>query len=167
LEAALQELNNVKASTPKGPRVMLIGSTLAQGDFKVVNLLEETGAAIVFEDFSEGMRPYSQMIDINGDLMQALAESYFMKRLPAAYARPSTRERFDYFLAKAAEFMVDGIVWYSLLYRDIYDMEGFLFEKSAKEAGFPLLKITSDYDYGEKEPMRTRIETFTEMIKKR
>jgi benzoyl-CoA reductase/2-hydroxyglutaryl-CoA dehydratase subunit BcrC/BadD/HgdB len=146
---------------------MLIGSTLAQGDFKVVNLLEETGAAIVFEDFSEGMRPYSQMIDINGDLMQALAESYFMKRLPAAYARPSTRERFDYFLAKAAEFMVDGIVWYSLLYRDIYDMEGFLFEKSAKEAGFPLLKITSDYDYGEKEPMRTRIETFTEMIKKR
>ena len=67
---------------------------------------------------------------------------------------------------KAREFNVDGIVWYSLMYRDIYDMEGFLFEKVGRENGFPVLKITSDYDYGEKEPLRTRLETFIEMIKR-
>ncbi len=165
LESFLPELRSKEAAPPRGPRVMLIGSTLALGDFKIVDLLEEAGAAIVFEDFTEGMRHYSEKVDINGDLMRALAQRYFMKRLPSAYAKPATSERFDYFLNKAREFNVDGIVWYSLMYRDIYDMEGFLFEKIGRENGFPVLKITSDYDYGEKEPLRTRLETFIEMIK--
>ena len=166
LESFLPELRSKQAAPTREPRVMLIGSTLALGDFKIVDLLEEAGAAIVFEDFTEGMRHYSEKVDINGDLMKALAQRYFIKRLPAAYAKPATSERFDYFLNKAREFNVDGIVWYSLMYRDIYDMEGFLFEKVGRENGFPVLKITSDYDYGEKEPLRTRLETFIEMIKR-
>lgn len=167
LGSILPDLKKKEAAPPKGPRVMIIGSTLALGDYKVVDLLEETGAAIVFEDFAEGMRHYSQKVEVNGDPMKELAQRYFMKRLPPAYAKPATSERFAYFLDKAREFNVDGIVWYSLMYRDIYDMEGFLFEKVAGEKGFPVLKITSNYDYGEKEPLRTRIETFTEMIKRR
>ena len=51
------------------------------------------------------------------------------------------------------------------MYRDSDDMEGFLFEKVAKEKGIPVLKIQSDYDASEMMPLRTRIETFVEMVK--
>ncbi len=165
LSSILLDYKEKELELPRA-RVMLIGSTLALGDFKVIDILEENGAAIVFENFAEGVRHYSNLVDINGDPIKQLAHRYFMKRLPSAYAKPGTKERFNYFLDKAKEYNVNGIVWYSLLYRDTYDMEGFLFEKVAREAGLPLLKINSDYDYGEKEPLRTRIETFTEIIAK-
>lgn len=167
LESISQELRR-KEETPslEGPRVMLVGSTLAVGDYKVVDLLEEAGATIVFEEFAEGMRHYSQKVDIDGDLMEALSQRYFMKRFPSAYAKPATRERFDFYLKQAKEFNVDGIVWYSLMYRDIYDMEGFLFEQAAREKDMPVLKIHSDYDANEIESLRTRVETFVEMIRR-
>ena len=168
LEAISQELKTTEAPRPEGPRVMLIGSTLAAGDYKVIDLLEETGAVIVFEDFAEGMRHYSQKIDVNGNLMDALAQRYFMKEFPPAYAKPAIRERFDFFINQAKEFNVAGIVWYSLMYRDCYDMEGFLFQELARDrAGIPVLKLQSDYDAGEREALRTRIETFVEMITKK
>jgi benzoyl-CoA reductase/2-hydroxyglutaryl-CoA dehydratase subunit BcrC/BadD/HgdB len=160
----LQDLQNNDADVPTGPRIMLIGSTLALGEFMLVDLLEEAGSYIVFEDFTEGMRHYADLVDIDGNPMNAIADRYFMKRIPPAYAKPATGERFEYFLEKANEFNVDGFVWYSLMYRDIYDMEGFLFEKTAKKRGLPLLKISSDYDYSEKEALRTRVEAFIEMI---
>jgi len=168
LESITQELRR-KEETPtlKGVRLMLVGSTLAVGDYKVIDLLEEAGATIVFEEFAEGMRQYSQKVDVgtDGDLMEALAQGYFMKRLPSAYAKPATKERFDFYLGQAKEFAVDGIVWYSLMYRDIYDLEGFLFEQVAKEKNIPVLKIHSDYDVNEKGSLLTRVETFVEMIK--
>jgi benzoyl-CoA reductase/2-hydroxyglutaryl-CoA dehydratase subunit BcrC/BadD/HgdB len=165
LESISRELREKEVLLPTRPRVMLIGSTLAVGDYKLIYLLENAGAEIVYEEFAEGIRRYSQKVNLDGDLMEALGYKYFMNRLPPAYAKPAIKERFDFYLAQAKEFGVDGAVWYSLMYRDTYDMEGFLFEKIAKKKGLPVLKINSDYDSMEMESLRTRIEAFIEMIK--
>jgi benzoyl-CoA reductase/2-hydroxyglutaryl-CoA dehydratase subunit BcrC/BadD/HgdB len=96
--------------------------------------------------------------------MEALAQRYFMERVPPAFFRPS-RERIDFIVKLAAEFRVDGILWYQLMYRDGYDIQSFYFEKIVKEkVGIPVLKIQSDYDTSEIGPLRTRIEAFIEMI---
>ena len=85
--------------------------------------------------------------------------------MPWAWFRPS-RERLEFLLELAADFRVDGIIWYQLMYRSSYDIQSFYFEKLLKkELDIPMLKITSDYDVSERGPLRTRIETFVEIMK--
>jgi benzoyl-CoA reductase/2-hydroxyglutaryl-CoA dehydratase subunit BcrC/BadD/HgdB len=164
LESIYNELKKGQTPRCKGPRIMLVGSTMADGDYKVVDLLEEAGASIVIEEFSEGVRHYQSRIEPDGDLIRALADGYLRRRLPPAFFHGVIKDRFDYLLKLVDEFKVNGVVWYSLMYRDSYDREGLLFSQVLeKEVGIPMLKINSDYDVAETGPMRTRIETFIEI----
>jgi benzoyl-CoA reductase/2-hydroxyglutaryl-CoA dehydratase subunit BcrC/BadD/HgdB len=168
LESISNELKKMEAPQLGGPRVMLVGSTMADGDYKVVDILENTGANIVIEEFSEGVRHYQQRTEPNGDLISALADRYLRRRVPPAFFHGVVKDRFDYLLKLAKEFKVDGVVWYSLLYRDSYDREGLLFsEELKKKAAIPLLRLSSDYDIAETGPMRTRIETFIDIVRQR
>ena len=165
LESVLRELREKPPSAPKRPRILLTGSTLAMGDYKVLEMAEAAGASIVIEEFAEGMRHYWENVQANGDLMQALADRYFRRRVPPAWFRPS-RERLDHLITLARDFRVDGIIWYQLMYRSSYDIQAFYFEKMLKkELDIPMLKLESDYDVSERGPLRTRIETFVEIIK--
>ena len=166
LQSLLQELKE-KETPVRKPRILLTGSTLAMGDYKILDMVEELGAAIVIEEFSEGIRPYWEKVEADGDPLKALAEAYFMRRTTPAFFRPS-RERIDFVLKLAEDFKVDGLIWYQLMYRDSYDVESFYFEKILKEKlGIPMLKVQSDYDKAELGPLRTRIETFIETLKGR
>lgn len=151
----------------KGPRVLLTGSTLAQGDDQVVDLLEAAGASIVIEEFCEGLRDYWDPVAEDGDPMRALAEGYFMRRVPGAFFRGATSERIDFLSKLIADFRVDGVVWYSLLYRETYGIEAYLFQRTADQMNLPMLNIASDYDASERGALRTRIETFVETLKRR
>ncbi len=165
LESIHEELKKRPTASPKGPRILLTGSTLAMGDYKVLDIAEEAGASIVVEEFAEGIRHYWENVQVNGDLMESLADRYFRRRMPPAWFRPS-RERLDYLIELAKDFNVDGIIWYQLMYRSSYDIQSFYFEKILKkELDIPMLKIESDYDVSERGPLRTRIETFVEIIK--
>ncbi len=165
LESVLKELKNKPASGQKGPRLLLTGSTLAMGDYKVPEMLEQAGASIVVEEFAEGMRHYWENVEPNGDLIEALADRYFRRREPPAWFRPS-REHVDYLIRLAGDFDVDGVVWYQLLYRSSYDIQAYYFEKTLRDQlNIPMLKLESDYDVSERGPLRTRIETFVEIVR--
>lgn len=165
LESIHQELRKKPPPSPKGPRILLTGSTLAMGDYKVLEMTEGAGATIVIEEFAEGIRHYWENVQVDGDIMEALADRYFRRRVPPAWFRPS-RERLDYLIKLAKDFNVDGIIWYQLMYRSSYDIQSYYFEKILKnELNIPMLKIESDYDVSERGPLKTRIETFVEIIK--
>lgn len=167
LESIHRELRKEPSSGSKGPRILLTGSTLAMGDYKILEMVEEAGASIVIEEFAEGIRHYWENVQVNGDLVEALADRYFRRRIPPAWFRPS-RERLDYLMELAKDFKVDGIIWYQLMYRSSYDIQAFYFEAILKkELNIPMLKVESDYDVSERGPLRTRIETFVEIIKAR
>jgi len=167
LEACFIQLQKQdSASFQKRPRILLTGSTLARGDYKILSLIEEAGAEVVIEEFAEGIRPYWETVQPNGDLMEALADGYFRKRVPPAWFRPG-RERLEFLIKLAKEFRVDGVIWYQLMYRDSYDFESYYFpDMLKKETGLGMLKIESDYDASEIGPFRTRIETFIETIRR-
>ena len=167
LESLREELKAKEAPSSRRPRVLLTGSTLAFGDYKVVELLEEAGISIVIEEFCEGLRSYWQNVSTDSDPIQALADSYFASRLPCAFFRGAAKERFDFLLKLATDFKVNGVIWYSLMYRDSYDIEGYIFHRVLERLNIPMLKITSDYDIAETDAFRTRIETFIDTIKKR
>ncbi len=151
-------------SGEKGPRVLLTGSTLAMGDDKVLDLLEDAGAKVVVEEFAEGIRPYWEEVDPEGDPMEALADCYFMRRVPPAWFRPGD-ERHEFLVGLAQEFRVKGVVWYSLMYRESYKIESHYFRGLLQERlGIPMLVLESDYDPSEYGPMRTRVETFVQTL---
>ena len=163
LESLSQELKD-KAGK-KGPRVFLIGSSIAEGDNKIHDLLESAGANVVMEDFSEGMRPYCQQVESDGDSIQALADAYFRKRSPLpAFFRPSGG-RLSILLKIAKEYGVNGIVWYTMMYHESHEIEGIHFGRRAEKEGFRFLRVVSDYDEAEYHVLRTRIEAFVESIK--
>lgn len=132
---------------------------------KIYDLIAGIGAEVVIEEFAEGIRHYWEQVVPDGHLTQALADRYFRRRVPPAWFRPG-RERLDFLVKLAKDFNVNGVIWYQLMYRDSYDIESYYFpEILRRETGLSMLKITSDYDYAELGPFRTRIETFVQTIK--
>ena len=108
VESVHKELKEQALPPHEGPRVLLTGSTLALGDNKILDIIEEAGGVIVMEEFAEGIRPYWESVKLNGDLMEALADCYFMQRVPPAWFRPG-RERLDFLLQLAKDFNVAGM----------------------------------------------------------
>jgi benzoyl-CoA reductase/2-hydroxyglutaryl-CoA dehydratase subunit BcrC/BadD/HgdB len=168
LKELWEELRSKEFSNRKGVRILIIGSTLAFGDYRVLDLLEESGASVVMEEFSEGIKDYWFTVCTRGsDLLSRLATHYFMKRLPGAFFRGSSKERFDHFKELIRKFRINGVVSYSLLYRETYDIEIYLLDRILGELNIPMLSIKSDYISGETGSLRTRIETFIHTVNRR
>jgi len=166
LKSLTRELTEQTHPISNNPRILLTGSTLAMGDYRIIDLVEEAGGFIVAEEFAEGIRPYWNQIAPDGDLMKSLADCYFMKRVPPAWFRPG-KERLDFIIKLAKDFSVDGVIWYQLMFRESYKTESYYFpDILAKETGLPMLTIESDYDQSEMGQLRTRIETFIETIRR-
>lgn len=167
LEALLEEREEGGGPDAKGPRLLLTGSTLAMGDHKILELIEEAGGVVVIEEFAEGIQPYWQTVKTNGDLLEALAQAYFMDRVVPAWFRPG-EERFAHLVTLAKDYAVDGVIWYQLLYRESYKMQSYYFpEILKKETGLTMLTLESDYDPAETAQMSTRMESYMESIRGR
>lgn len=165
LEAFVKEAKAAPPAAKKGPRVLFTGSTLADGDSKVMDLIEASGGVVVREEFDEGMRPWSKGVSSGGDLMADLAQSYYVDRICAGWFRP-VNERLEFLVRLAGEYEVEAVVWYQLMLRESYKIQSFFFpEMLKKETGVSMLVVESDYSATETGPMRTRIETFFESIK--
>jgi len=166
LESVKKELQKQTASPNHGPRILLTGSTLALGDYRILDIIEESGGDVVIEEFAEGIKPYWESVKPDGDLMAALADCYFTRRVTPAWFRPS-KERLDLLIKLAKDFKVDGVIWYQLMYRESYKIESYYFpDRLKRETGLSMLTIESDYDQAETGALRTRIETFIETIRR-
>ncbi|MBN2239483.1 MAG: 2-hydroxyacyl-CoA dehydratase [Dehalococcoidales bacterium] len=165
LRSLKKRLEVVESPAPSKPRVLLAGSTMALGDTKVVDLLEAAGASVVVEEFSEGLRDYRQRTTIGDNIIRSLAESYFTDRIPGAFFRGAARQRIEYLTGILREFNADAVVWYTLMYRESYDVEGHILKKTMEKLGIPILFLSSDYDNAETGSFKTRIETFVDMIR--
>jgi benzoyl-CoA reductase/2-hydroxyglutaryl-CoA dehydratase subunit BcrC/BadD/HgdB len=165
LESLHKELKGQAVPARQGPRVLLTGSTLALGD-RILDIIEEAGGVVVMEEFGEGLKPYWENVKLNGNLMEALADCYFTRRVPPAYFRPGTK-RLDFVIKLAKDFNVAGVAWYQLLYRESYKTESYYFPSRLKrETGLPMLVIESEYDQTEAVVQRTRLETFMEVMRR-
>jgi len=166
LESLCNELKEQITPSDEGPRILLTGSTLAMGDTRVPKLIDEAGGTIVIEEFAEGIRPYWESVNPDDNPMQALANCYFMRRVPPAWFRPANVRR-DFLIKLAKDFNVAGVIWYQLMYRESYKIESYFFPDILKrETGLSMLTVESDYGTSETGRLRTRIETFIESIRR-
>ena len=146
-------------------RIMLTGTPLAIPNWKLHNIVETSGAAVVCEEMCTGTRYFEKLVDESGTTLeeqyQALANRYM--NINCACFTPNSG-RIDDILRLAIEYKVDGIIDVNLKFCNLYDTEGYFVERAMKEAGIPVLGIETDYTDSDAQQLRTRVSAFIEML---
>ena len=146
-------------------RIMLTGTPLAIPNWKLHNIVETSGAAVVCEEMCTGTRYFEKLVDESGTTLeeqyQALANRYM--NINCACFTPNSG-RIDDILRLAKEYKVDGIIDVNLKFCNLYDTEGYFVERAMKEAGIPVLGIETDYTDSDAQQLRTRVSAFIQML---
>ena len=64
-------------------------------------------------------------------------------------------------------FGIEGVIFHTLRGCHLNNLEATKIEVELRDLGIPMLKLESEYDEGDIEQVRTRVEAFIEMIKGR
>lgn len=146
-------------------RIMLTGTPLAIPNWKLHNLVETSGGAVVCEEMCTGTRYFEKLVDETKETVDeqiiALSERYM--NINCACFTPN-EGRIEDILRLAKEYKVDGVIDVNLKFCGLYDVEGYNVEKAMKEAGIPVLGIETDYTDSDAQQLRTRISAFIEML---
>ncbi|SEN30234.1 double-cubane-cluster-containing anaerobic reductase [Peptostreptococcus russellii] len=153
---------------PEGTkRILLAGTPLAIPNWKMHNIIETSGGAVVCEEMCTGTRYFERLVDETKDTVEeqidALAERYM--GINCACFTPN-QGRIDDILRLCKEYDIDGVIDINLKFCNLYDTEGFLVERALKEAGIPVLGIETDYTDSDVQQLRTRVGAFIEMLER-
>jgi benzoyl-CoA reductase/2-hydroxyglutaryl-CoA dehydratase subunit BcrC/BadD/HgdB len=166
LERVQRYLEGVSAGSGRPLRLMISGSIVADGDRRLLDILEgELGARVVIEDHCAGVRPFYHSVDEVGDPYRALANGY-LDQAPCARMKPL--EAGVAFSGKLArEYGVDGVVYAFLKFCACYGVSKKEFITEFQKQELPILEISSDYSQSDYGQLKTRIEAFVEVLNER
>jgi benzoyl-CoA reductase/2-hydroxyglutaryl-CoA dehydratase subunit BcrC/BadD/HgdB len=150
-------------------RVLLAGSPIVWPNWKVPNIVEESGGVIVLDELCTGDRVLGDPVVVDEgtlrDMVRAVAERYFFPCTCPCFSPNDERE--SRMLNLVEEHRVEGVIYHALRGCHLGLLESTRLELALRRAGIPLLKIESEYDEGDVEQIRTRVEAFVEMIQAR
>ncbi len=150
---------------PAHPRIMVSGCPMALPNWKLAQVIETSGAAIVMEEMCTGIRYFRNQVDESpADLegmLDAVADRYL--KIDCAVFTPNT-ERIENILGLVRDYEVDAVVYHALQACDPYTIEAYKVQKALDEAGVPMLYVETDYgdDSGQ---IATRVQALLEMVR--
>lgn len=161
-----ERLAAVPEEGPKRIRLMMAGGIVADGDRRVLDIVEkEIGARIVVEDHCAGIKPVYHPIAEQEDPYKALADGY-LDQAPCARMK-TLEDRVKFSGQLAGEYNVDGVIYYYLKFCPCYGLTKNEFFRHFQELGVPILEIPSDYSQSDEGQLKTRIEAFIEVLGER
>jgi benzoyl-CoA reductase/2-hydroxyglutaryl-CoA dehydratase subunit BcrC/BadD/HgdB len=169
LSELIAELKAMKAKgegvlPKKAPRIIVTGVPTGVGSEKVIRIIEESGAAVVYLENCAGMKQYLHDVATTGSPLDAIADKYL--QTPCSCMSPNTG-RLELLAKLAKEYHADGVVDITWVGCHTYNVESrVLKEYLSAHGNVPLLQIETDYSQGDAGQIKTRIEAFLEMAKK-
>lgn len=169
---ALDRLVNLARSgpaAPRGVRVYLSGHFCQAPKPEVLDLIEDCGGVVADDDLYHGYRFISTDIGEDGDPLEALADWYFARNRKVPCATLSDEKAdWDLFLLDAvAAAGAGGLIILQVKYCEPH----MYFYPEIKEAfdreGIPHLLIETEHEQMPLEALKTRVETFMEIVKRR
>ena len=156
------EIGSAHPSPSKAPRILLTGVPTGLGSHKVVQLLQDCGAATVCIDNCSCYKKTRMMVDETGDPLTALASRYL--ETPCAVMSPNPG-RSEALRELTAQFAIDAVVDLTWQGCQTYDVESWSVKKFVRdELKLPFLQIVTDYSPADTEQLKVRIEAFLEML---
>nr|WP_294509822.1 2-hydroxyacyl-CoA dehydratase family protein [uncultured Rhodopila sp.] len=162
-EKLYQKLARTHDDGSRPIRLMISGSIMADGDRRLVELIErEIGARVVVEDHCTGYRPFAHTLREDGDPFAALADGY-LDQAPCARMKPLD-DSLDFSTGLAEEYGVDGVIYVYLKFCACYGVSKLEFLDRLTASGVPVLEISSDYSVSDIGQLKTRVEAFLEVL---
>ena len=147
-------------------RILLTGTPLSIPNWKLHQIVETSGAAVVCEEMCTGIRYSEALVNEEksslDEMVKNLAQRY-LGNINCACFTPNT-SRIDDIIRLAKEYKADGVIDVNLKFCNIYDIEGYFVEKALSDAGIPCIGIETDYTDEDAEQLKTRIGAFIEML---
>jgi benzoyl-CoA reductase/2-hydroxyglutaryl-CoA dehydratase subunit BcrC/BadD/HgdB len=151
---------------PKGAkRVLITGTPMALPNWKLHEIVEKAGGVVVGEEMCTGSRYYEKLVSEDAttfdDMIDDIASKYL--DINCACFTPN-QGRLDDVVRMAKDLGVDGVIDYTLQFCGLYEIESASLDQTVREAGIPVLKITTDYSAEDVGQLSTRVEAFLEML---
>ena len=144
-------------------RIMMCGGIVADGDRRILDILEDDiGARVVVEDHCTGYSAFHHDTDESIDPWQAVANAY-LDQAPCARQVPLNR-RIEHATWLANEYQVDAVLFTYLKFCPCYGLAKNKFITSFQALGLPVLELASDYSLGDLGQIKTRLDAFVEVL---
>jgi benzoyl-CoA reductase/2-hydroxyglutaryl-CoA dehydratase subunit BcrC/BadD/HgdB len=164
LTQQLQELKEKDGISDHKARIMIVGSMLDEPEY--MKVIEDLGGLVVTDAQCLGTRYFWDLIEENKNPIYAIGERYLSKiscpRMTGKYT-----EREDFMVKLIKEFNVDGVILQRMKFCILWWAEIFLLRKRLKEEGIPFLELEREYVLSGAGAMKTRVQTFMEILEAR
>ena len=167
----LEELNRRFTLTQKDkPNVIILGSPVVFPNYKVPQLIASAGMRIAAVADSLSLEADLSVPrvkrTVSADKLLNQIVSNHLQAISTG-ARVNNEGLYSYFLHLVKQLHPDGIVCHILKGQIEYDFELPYIERAAEEAGIPVFRLETDYQYQDMEQLRIRMEAFGEMLTQR
>ena len=148
------------------PRLVLTGAPIVWPNFKILNLIEESGADVVADTLCTGAQSCFDpvMVDETGRkaLLRMLALRYVFASPCPCFISQATR--LSRVLDLVDEYQADGVVNNGLRLCQLFDIEAHRLSAILKEHKIPFINLRTDYSLEDTEQLRVRLEAFLETV---
>ncbi len=130
-------------------------------DLNIPELIEQVGGKVASDDLWMGPRYFSELVQLDTDLMEALVDRYLGK-IPAGFRFP-LKPRLNWLSEQISQHNIKGGIFIIPKYCHPYLFEYPYIERNLKEKGIPALFLESEAGMP-REPLRVRLQAFMEML---
>lgn len=147
----------------KKPRIIITGSPVSGGAFKVIDAIEENNGVVVAFETCSGAKSIDELVDESEtDVYKALAKRYL--KIGCSCMTPN-KSRMELLGRLIEEYKADAVVEVVLTACHTYNVEALSIKRLVTEQyDIPYMKIETDYSTGDKGQLSTRIAAFLEML---
>ncbi|KKM09065.1 hypothetical protein SY88_20645 [Clostridiales bacterium PH28_bin88] len=160
LRQLLTAVKNRKEISRGKVRVLVSGSVM--DDALILQLVEETGGAVVADDLCTGSRYFSTVVSEEGDPLEALVDHYFQK-IFCACKFPFARRK-ERLLRLVDEYHIQGVILLLQKFCDPHFWDLPALKAAFEERGIPLQLVEYEHRVGSPGVIKNRIQSLIEMI---
>jgi len=161
LTRLLEELEHREGISDYRARLMIVGSLY--DDPAYTRIIEDLGGLVVADALCFGSRCFWNPVEIGDDLLFGIARSY-LEHPPCPRMVNTPGKRLAFVRDMVEKFKVDGIIFETIRYCDIWGGELFHLVNKLKELGIPVLTLEREYCLDAVEQLKTRVGAFLETI---
>jgi bcr-type benzoyl-CoA reductase subunit C len=166
LPLLVQLRNDLRQNQTKGPagerkRLILSGGICNHPD--IYTVLEASGGEVIWDDLCTGTRYFEGSIPETGDPVAAIADRY-LSRIVCPAKHSSITARGEGLVRMAKDRRAAGVIFLFLKFCDPHSFDYPYLKKFLDDAGVPSLLLEVEEQLPSDAQLRTRFETFVDMI---
>jgi benzoyl-CoA reductase subunit C len=168
LEAFLAKAE-IHPPAPRGIRVYLSGHLCQAPKPEILDLIEECGGVVVDDDLYHGYRFVATDIDETGDPLDAFARWHLErnKRVPCPTVSDETADLDRFLLGAVERSKAHGLIILQVKYCEPHMFFYPEIKETFEREGVPHLLVETEHEQMPMEALKTRLETFMEIVKRR